>query len=86
MLLSFYWPDGADSTFVESSVRDLTIQVEQLVGDALAFTYLNYAASWQDPIGGYGEATVEQLRRVAREYDPNGFFQKVVMGGFKVQM
>ncbi|KAK7747384.1 hypothetical protein SLS53_001638 [Cytospora paraplurivora] len=85
-LFSMYWPNAKGSTVVESSVRNLTRSVQQLVGEEENFKYLNYAASWQDPIGSYGEATVEQLRRTATLYDPDAFFQRVVSGGFKLRV
>ncbi|KAK8008139.1 oxidoreductase [Apiospora marii] len=48
------------------------------------FLYLNFAGGFQDPISGYGAKNVEFLRRVAAEYDPQGVFQKLVPGGFKL--
>jgi hypothetical protein len=58
--------------------------VQQLVGDETKFKYMNYAAAWQDPIGGYGETREKELREVAKIYDPSRFFQKVISGGFKL--
>ncbi|KAH8889145.1 FAD-binding domain-containing protein [Thozetella sp. PMI_491] len=84
MLLSFYWSNKSDSATVERAARDLTALMQQLVGDDEKFKYLNYAASWQDPFGSYGETTVEELKQVANMYDPEGFFQNVVSGGFKL--
>ncbi|KAH7374575.1 hypothetical protein B0T11DRAFT_344258 [Plectosphaerella cucumerina] len=46
--------------------------------------YLNYAAANQDPIGSYGTENVQFMKNVAVRYDPEGFFQKRVPGGFKV--
>ncbi|KAK7984770.1 oxidoreductase [Apiospora saccharicola] len=48
------------------------------------YVYLNYAASWQDPIGGYGDGNKGFLQEVSRNYDPQGLFQKSVPGGFKL--
>ncbi|KAF2002388.1 putative oxidoreductase [Amniculicola lignicola CBS 123094] len=48
------------------------------------FIYLNYAAEWQKPIQGYGNANVEFLKSVSRRYDPNAIFQRAVPGGFKL--
>lgn len=48
------------------------------------FRYLPYADSRQNVIGSYGEANVEHIRTVAKKYDPNGFFQRRVPGGFKI--
>lgn len=46
--------------------------------------YLNYADSYQDPLGSYGSENVEKLRAVARKFDPQGVFQTKVPGGFKI--
>ncbi|KAF8246112.1 hypothetical protein K440DRAFT_632588 [Wilcoxina mikolae CBS 423.85] len=46
--------------------------------------YMNYAWAEQDPIGSYGGENVELLRKVAGSYDPDGVWEKLVKGGFKV--
>lgn len=56
---------------------------ESLEAD-IDWVYLNYAAPTQDPLKGYGEANVELIRTVANAYDPEGFFQTRVPGGFKI--
>ena len=48
------------------------------------YLYMNYANPEQDVIGSYGSENVEFLRRTALKYDPEGFFQTRVPGGFKV--
>lgn len=53
-------------------------------GTADDFLYLNFAGGFQDPISGYGAKNVEFLRRVAAQYDPQGVFQKLMPGGFKL--
>jgi hypothetical protein len=54
------------------------------VGSSEEFVYLPYANALQDPIGSYGAANVEYIRQVAKKYDPRGFFQSRVPGGFKI--
>lgn len=54
------------------------------VGSNEDFIYLNYADTTQDPLGSYGAANVEHIRQVANKYDPHGFFQRRVPGGFKI--
>ncbi|KAF2400505.1 FAD-binding domain-containing protein [Trichodelitschia bisporula] len=49
------------------------------------YVYANYAAEWQDVIGGYGEEARAHLERVSKLYDPKGVFQKRVPGGFKLR-
>lgn len=84
-LVSMYWPGATGTSVVESTIENSTRSVRRLVGQAEKFEYLNYAASWQDPIGSYGKARVEELRKTATIYDPDDFFQNVVSGGFKLR-
>ncbi|KAI1154873.1 hypothetical protein F4825DRAFT_460150 [Nemania diffusa] len=83
-LLSFYWSEEEESQSIESGVKRLAQALQGLTGNATRFEYLNYAGHWQDPIGGYGKVRRDELRRVAKMYDPSGFFQKNVNGGFKL--
>lgn len=48
------------------------------------FIYLNYAHANEDPLGSYGKANVEYMKKVAAKYDPHQFMQKRVPGGFKI--
>jgi hypothetical protein len=54
------------------------------VGSAEDFIYLPYADAPQDPLRSYGAANVQHIREVAKKYDPQGFFQRRVPGGFKI--
>lgn len=53
-------------------------------GNNLPFVYLNYANPSQDPLGSYGAENIELIREVSAKYDPRGFFQRRVPGGFKI--
>jgi hypothetical protein len=48
------------------------------------YIYANYAADFQDVIGGYGEASRAALLATSKKYDPIQLFQKQVPGGFKL--
>lgn len=52
-------------------------------GADLDLVYMNYADATQDPLGSYGERNVHFMKSVARRYDPEGFCQSAVPGGFK---
>lgn len=56
----------------------------QSVGSGEKFQYLPYADASQNPLGSYGAANVQFLKQVAKAYDPDGFFQRMVPGGFKI--
>lgn len=80
--------DGAEATEgLEKGLKDLIEVVEELTqeeGVYHRYKYLNFAAWFQDPLGGYGKEQKKKLRGVARKYDPSGMFQKQVSGGFKL--
>lgn len=46
--------------------------------------YLNYADASQSALEGYGPENVRKIREVAAKYDPEGVFQRLCPGGFKV--
>jgi hypothetical protein len=46
--------------------------------------YLNYADKDQDPLTGYGADQVAFMKDVASKYDPNGVYQRLLPGGFKI--
>lgn len=48
------------------------------------FEYLNYAHPSQRPLESYGIENFERLKEVSRKFDPEGVFQRLVPGGFKL--
>lgn len=48
------------------------------------YIYQNYAAQEQPVFPNYGQENLKKLRRVSRQYDPNGVWQKLQPGYFKV--
>ena len=86
-LLSVTWTQAQDDAIINSVTQTLIEKIDQATSTAGAFhrfKYLNYAAPFQDPITSYGPASKTQLRAVSKEYDPEGFFQIGVSGGFKL--
>ncbi|SMR50220.1 unnamed protein product [Zymoseptoria tritici ST99CH_3D1] len=53
-------------------------------GHENSYLYLNYADKSQDVFGSYGQANEERLQRIAKQYDPDGVFQKLMPGGLKL--
>jgi hypothetical protein len=53
-------------------------------GGLLEWRYLNYADKSQDPLATYGEANLKLMREAAAKYDPDGVFQRLCPGGFKL--
>ena len=48
------------------------------------YRYLNYAYKSHDPIRAYGAESNKHLRAVGAKYDPEGFFQAIGAGPFKL--
>ncbi|KAI9648841.1 hypothetical protein NHQ30_003482 [Ciborinia camelliae] len=88
-LLSYSWASADDDEKVTAAAQKLIDDIDaaaRKVGVAAAnnFKYLNYAAYWQNPIAGYGQKSVQNLKEVSKKYDPNGIFQEKCPGGFKI--
>jgi hypothetical protein len=86
-LLSYNWASPSDDATVIAAAQALIAAVDNATtaaGHFVPFKYLNYAASWQNPIAGYGTASVARLHAVSHKYDPHGLFQTACPGGFKV--
>lgn len=76
-----------DTALVRETIRmiyDQQLALLKQQGVYLDFQYLNYADPSQDPIGSYGAANVAALQATSEKYDPDGFFQTGVPGGFKL--
>ncbi|KAI0967871.1 hypothetical protein F4678DRAFT_482894 [Xylaria arbuscula] len=65
------------------SVREFAATIDDGEGN-LPWTYLNYADKTQDPLSSYGLENVVKMKEVAAKYDPQGVFQTLCPGGFKL--
>ena len=70
---------GAQEKFVAVSES-----VAKKHGTYSPFIYVSYAGPNQQPLCGYGAESVSFIKKVARKYDPNEVFQKLMPGGFKI--
>jgi hypothetical protein len=83
----FTFGDASAIPGLEKSLKDMIEVIEELTrqeGVYHRYKYLNFAAWFQDPLGGYGKEQKRRLRDMARKYDPMGVFQKQMPGGFKL--
>ncbi|WQF76629.1 Putative FAD-binding domain, PCMH-type, FAD-binding, type PCMH, subdomain 2 [Colletotrichum destructivum] len=67
----------------DEAVADIKTYAKE-TGQLLPYLYLNYAGPDQDPLAAYGEENIRFMEEVAAKYDPGGFFQYGVQGGFKL--
>ncbi|KAF2636949.1 FAD-binding domain-containing protein [Massarina eburnea CBS 473.64] len=70
----------AELMAVVAELKEFTEKESKLV----EFVYLNYADKSQDPLGSYGPENLAFMREVAARYDPKGWWQRMVPGGFKL--
>ncbi|CAO2653667.1 Nn.00g030780.m01.CDS01 [Neocucurbitaria sp. VM-36] len=54
------------------------------LGGGVAWQFMNYADSYQNPLGSYGAENVNKIRAASKKYDPTGVFQTQCPGGFKI--
>ena len=86
-LLSVSWSSPSDDAKINAAAQQWLKESEETARKArgeMGFKYLNYASKGQDVIRGYGDGNENFLRRVSKEVDANGVFQKAVVGGFKL--
>ena len=86
-LLSITWNNVEDDKLIYRVAETLIGAIESATKTAGLFDkykYLNYAANFQDPISSYGNESVSRLRQVSAKFDPKGFFQAGMPGGFKL--
>lgn len=85
--LSVMWALQTDDELVLNACHNFITRTEDMAKqrDLLhPFLYMNYASQWQDPIAGYGAENKARLLEVSKKYDPEGVFQKLHPGYFKL--
>lgn len=86
-LLNAVHSSPADDTKIVkgmTSLRDSIGALAQKKGLGRRYRFMNYASKDQDAIEAYGPQNVKFLQGVSEKYDPSGFFQNRVPGGFKL--
>ncbi|KAF7197964.1 FAD-dependent monooxygenase CTB5 [Pseudocercospora fuligena] len=81
------WSSSADDHLFESQAQWLRDEIESFakeLGVDNEFVYLDYADKNQKPLESYGRENVAQMRKAAAKYDPEGVFQYMLPGGFKL--
>ncbi|PFH58139.1 hypothetical protein XA68_14101 [Ophiocordyceps unilateralis] len=81
------WRDPSVDGIMEVAQKQFVAAVEAVAnkhGTLSPFVYVNFAGSFQNPLCGYGAESVAHLKKMARKYDPQGVFQHLMSGGFKV--
>jgi hypothetical protein len=89
MDIDFQWGDVADDTQVKNIMNGIiskSTALAQSRGLYNRYLYENYAYIEQDVFSGYGEANKNRLIKISRDYDPEGVFQYLQPGYFKLRI
>ncbi|KAE9568368.1 hypothetical protein CGMCC3_g15533, partial [Colletotrichum fructicola] len=81
------WKNAEDDKIVHATqqrIEDRVNAAAREMGLYNGFKYTNYASQFQDPFTSYGAENKARLLKIAKDYDPNGVFQNLVSGGFKL--
>ncbi|KAK4498651.1 hypothetical protein PRZ48_009161 [Zasmidium cellare] len=70
----------AQATFL----RDEITKYAKSIDADNPWLYLNYADKAQEPLEAYGQTNVDKIQAASKKYDPDGVFQYMVPGGFKI--
>ncbi|KAJ4368371.1 hypothetical protein N0V83_006728 [Neocucurbitaria cava] len=87
VLINPVWSESKDDEKIVQTSLDLIEAVDKAAeakGKAARYRFMNYSYGSQKVIESYGDESVQFLRDVSGKYDPEGFFQKNVPGGFKL--
>jgi hypothetical protein len=79
LLTPWTWDNAEDDEFCFGVMKEIITKGEtwaKELGVYHPYIYKNYAGIWQDVLGGYGEESLDWLKKVQREYDPEGVFVK----------
>lgn len=81
------WKDQSKKDMFQAAANQFVGDIEEFtrsIGKHNPFKYLNYAHEDQNPLSTYGAENIAKMRAASVKYDPQGIFQTMVSGGFKV--
>jgi len=81
------WQGAEQDALFQQAGADLVDRIRAYavsIGANNPYLYLDYADITQDPLASYGAENVKKMKAAAKKYDPQGVFQNLVPGGFKI--
>ncbi|ORY13599.1 hypothetical protein BCR34DRAFT_623728 [Clohesyomyces aquaticus] len=81
------WFGSEYDAFIYSGVQNMTAAINAATQKARLFDVFNCmgdAAGFQAIYSGYGAANKAKLPSISRKYDPDGVYQNLMPGGFKI--
>lgn len=86
-LVSIRWSDPADDARIQAfslRVQQRAVQAAKAMGKNTDYIYMNYGNGAQDVVAGYGAQNKARLEQISKKYDPEGVFEKLQPGYFKL--
>ncbi|KAF2492610.1 FAD-binding domain-containing protein, partial [Lophium mytilinum] len=90
IVLNLYtrWSKAADDDKVARWAKNVLQELQdkaKAVGLYYPFIYLNDAAAGEEPFPLYGKGkSLQKMKQIRKKYDPDGVFQDLMPGGFKL--
>jgi len=81
------WNNAEDDEAVNGAVDRFfqrILELAQQTGIHHRWIYPNYANKGQDVYAGFGEENRKKLKKIQKKYDPEGVFDRLQPGYFKV--
>lgn len=87
MHIASWWENASDDgtmyKFVHDFLEAVTTEAKER-GVYNRWIYMNYASEFQDVIASYGDENKARLQSIATKYDPQGVYQSLQPGYFKL--
>lgn len=86
-LLNTVHANPSSDEIVSTTILRLIRHIEELAMKkhlSSRYRFLNYGYKGQKILQGYGPESLSRLKAASHKYDPTGFFQTAVPGGFKI--
>lgn len=86
-LTTVTWHDPVNDPLITQATETYFSQIDTLsksLGLYNEYSYFNYAYKDQKVMRGYGKENLRKMRTLSKQFDPEGVFQRLVPGGFKL--
>ena len=81
------WDNKEDDEVVKEAYSRFMVKAKTLTkrsGHYYPFVYMNYADQEQDVYAGVGKENRKKLKKIQKKYDPEGIFDRLQPGYFKI--
>ena len=82
------WVDPSKDQVIQDLINEILTRVtaytKSVSGGFADFQYAGTTNNDQDPLGSYGQDSIDYLKQISKRYDPTQVFQTLVPGGYKL--